>query len=336
MVSATAISGHFHEKCAKYIVVAQWRRALGVSAPTTWITCNEGKDGVLVGGERGRTQVTCNLVHENDNAPRSGGLPSTMKDDTEEVTGSPIKDIVAYRITIAKEFADEGIVARAEDRPESTPALVLPEALQKLVLRTRGAINYSVVITCVVTVPGNHKEEFNRVQPATGLFVAPQVAATLPKFVWQLEEEQPKEYCARVEALRAQCGGALVYNPRKASARIGLVQRDLPVPSGSAEATKWILKKTPRAQVGRGQRVCQTNRSHEARRKSVVVPGGGCRDGAIVQVYFWDRSSGCDERQIIRTEPGKPAPQSVQCVGSAETKTRRRRGERVLCEAKRN
>ena len=44
-----------------------------------------------------------------------------------------------------------------------------------------------------------------------------------------------------------QCGGALVYNLRKASARIGTVQRDLPDPSGNAEETKWILKKTPKA-----------------------------------------------------------------------------------------
>ena len=323
VVSVTSISGQFHENSAKYIVVAQsleerqkaeqWWRALEVVAPTTWITFNEGKEDVLVEGERGPAQVSCSIVCENDNAPRRGALPSTMKDGTEEVMGAPMKDIAAYRITIAKEFADEGIVARAEDRAESTPALVLPEALQKLVLRTRGAINYSDAITCVVTVRGNHKETFNRVQPAIGLFVAPQVAATLPKFIRQLEEEQPKEYCARVEALRVQCGGALVYNPRKASARIGTVQRDLPVPSGSAEATKWILKKTQSldgpnccAQVGRRLRVCQTVRSHEAWRKSVVVPGGGCRDGAIVQVYFWNHSSGRDERQIIRTQADQP------------------------------
>ena len=148
--------------------------------------------------------MSCSIVHENDNVPRRGALPSTMKDDAGEVMESPMKEKAAYCITIASEFADEGIVARAKDRPESTPALVLPEALQKLVMRTRG--DNSDVITCVVTVPGNHKEEFNRVQPASGLFVAPQVAATLQKLVRQLEEEQPKEYCARVDAL--QCVGA--------------------------------------------------------------------------------------------------------------------------------
>ena len=100
-----------------------------MSAPTTWIAFNDplGRDDVLVEGERGPTQVKCSVSYDHDRAPKHGALPSTMNDDREEGMGTPIKDIVAYRITVVKEFADEGIVARAEDPPES---------LQELVLRT--------------------------------------------------------------------------------------------------------------------------------------------------------------------------------------------------------
>ena len=77
--------------------------------------------------------MKCSVSYDNDRAPKRGALPSTMNDDREEGMGTPIKDIVAYRITIVKKFAHEGIVARAEDPPESQ---------QKLVLRTRGTIHY--------------------------------------------------------------------------------------------------------------------------------------------------------------------------------------------------
>ena len=140
--------------------VKKWRDATSATYAQTLCIFNvkpeEHNAEVLVLGQKGPVPKACKLeqlADDGDQAPKQTQLPSGMKDDAPVAPSAPKPAANhAFRITVAKEWADVDLAARAAEKPDSISALTLPENAAKLVIRTKGAMDYDTESTCVITV----------------------------------------------------------------------------------------------------------------------------------------------------------------------------------------
>ena len=222
-----------------------WYNARGATSSVMFVYFNdpEGDEKVLVTGSAGPRLVGATVIRVGPTPPQQRALPSGVKDDDENMDeASAVADIVMFRLTLAKTFADKKLVVQAEKHPQCVPALMLPVELQRRVIRTRAAVDYKTETTCLVSVRACDLDKFGKALLLTGAFCMQQRRQATPQWVPRLPDEASDNYWARAQNLCLEKKGTLVYRPSSTSS-IGVVGAVDRLPG--AALPRWFVHGAP-------------------------------------------------------------------------------------------
>ena len=90
----------------------------------------------------------------------SGRLPDGVKDDAAAAEPSSLTTS-QFRLAVTRDFAADDLYARAAQRPVALAALIFNTELQKVVLKTKGALNYESEITCLIITKASDEQIFS-------------------------------------------------------------------------------------------------------------------------------------------------------------------------------
>ena len=124
-----------------------------------------------------------------------------MKDDA--AFSGTLEALITFRITSAKDFAADSVVARAAANPTAIPMLVIGDAAKK-VERTKTAIDYEGEVTCIVTTRESNRQLFTALILQPGHFVVEQPVAMLPQWITKLDKESDRDYWARASRIKTE------------------------------------------------------------------------------------------------------------------------------------
>jgi hypothetical protein len=194
---------------------------------------------VMISYPSGPQMRPAGLVHLGSTAPMPRKLPQGVADDAPIAQKS---ELVRFRLTAVREFADQALITKAMRYPQCLPSLVLDAARQRRVICTKAALAYEDEATCLVEVAKPHAEDILGAKLPPGVFLMKQRDPATPQWLRRAPDMPSDRYWAQAVEQATALKARLVFRP-KSQMSIGLV--GAAQFSSQAALPRWYLHGSP-------------------------------------------------------------------------------------------